>query len=107
MDLTCFHERADDLLTALLDAIEAADGSDSIEADLVDEVLTIELDDGREYVISKHEPTMQIWLSSPASGASHFSYDESDDEWRNSRDENFKEKITDELANVADIDIEF
>ncbi len=45
-----------------------------MDIDLQGAVLTIELDDGGQYVINKHAPMRQIWLSSPASGAGHFDY---------------------------------
>ncbi len=36
--------------------------------------MTITNKQGKQWVISKHAPTMQIWLSSPMSGGLHFSY---------------------------------
>ena len=45
---------------------------EDLEADLIDGVLTIQDLDNKTYVISFHEPTSQIWYSSPLSGAHHF-----------------------------------
>ncbi|MBN9542440.1 MAG: iron donor protein CyaY [Alphaproteobacteria bacterium] len=42
-----------------------------LDSDCNNGVLYIETDSGT-YVINKHAPTMQIWLSSPVSGAKHF-----------------------------------
>ena len=46
--------------------------NEKLEIDLVDNNLTIEFDDEKVFIISIHEPTQQIWLSSPLSGAHHF-----------------------------------
>ena len=45
---------------------------DGAEIDLEDGILTINMDDGGTYLINRHLPTRQIWLSSPKSGAWHF-----------------------------------
>ncbi|MBV8535593.1 MAG: iron donor protein CyaY, partial [Alphaproteobacteria bacterium] len=48
-------------------------------------ILTLELEDGRQYVINKHTPNRQIWLSSPVSGAAHFVHDPQGGVWRSTR----------------------
>jgi len=107
MDETSFHERADDLLSSLYEAAESANEEGALEADLVEGVLTLKLEDGNEFVINKHEPSRKIWVSSPVSGASRFTYNEDDDEWLNSEGELFRERIVEELAQLASIDLEF
>ena len=39
-------------------------------------VLTIEMTDGRAFVLNKQAPNMQVWLSSPISGPQRFEYNE-------------------------------
>lgn len=107
MDGACFHERADALLSELLEALEEADNDGTVEADLVEGVLTINIAKKGEYVINKHEPTRQVWVSSPESGASRFSYNEDEDEWYNSAGNSFKEFMAEEMMELADIDVEF
>jgi len=107
MDESSFHEHADSVLEAMVDAIEVADESMALEVDLLDGVLTIVLPDGNEIVINKHEPTGQIWLSSPVTGSSKFSYDEIEDEWQNSSAETIESKLTEELENIANISLDF
>lgn len=107
MDASCFHERADELLEALQDAIEEANTENEVQTDLIDGVLTVTLKRDGEFVLNKHEPTCQIWMSSPESGSSKYKYNEDDDEWYNSAGESFKEKISEELAQLAGIDVEF
>lgn len=80
-----FHALADDLLQTMVDVIEEAVG-DHAEIDLIGGVLTIELESGGQYVINKHAPNREIWLSSPSSGAWHFVYDADGAGWRSTRD---------------------
>lgn len=84
MDESAFHSLADQTLARLHAAIETAVGDDA-EIDLRGGILTVELDDGRQYVINKHAPTRQIWLSSPVSGAGHFAHDAATGAWRSTR----------------------
>lgn len=75
MDESRFQVIADKTLHDLMDDIEAALG-DRLDVDLDGGVLTIELDTGEQYVLNKHAPTRQIWMSSPVSGATHFAHRE-------------------------------
>jgi len=67
-----FHEKADSYLEAAFDALEAQDTDALLEVDLEGGILTIEIEDGRQWLISKHEPSGEMWLSSPISGGLHF-----------------------------------
>ena len=84
-DASSFEKTADDTLAAFLDAIDEALG-DRLEVDLQGGILTIELDSGGQYVINKHGPNRQIWMSSPVSGATHYDYDETAEQWIGTRD---------------------
>lgn len=75
MDDSAFETAADRTLERLMEAVEEAIG-DVADVDLEGGVLTIDLDSGGTYVVNKHGPNRQIWLSSPASGASHFDHDD-------------------------------
>ncbi len=107
MDKSSFHERADEFLSEIVEAIEIADEKGAVDAELIEGILTIEISDDVEYVINKHEPTKQIWVSSPESGASRLSYSEDDNDWQNSDEHSFKDIISDEMARIANIDVEF
>lgn len=89
-----FEIRADALLESFMETIDDALG-DALDIDLESGILTIELDGGALYVINKHAPSRQIWMSSPSSGATHFDFDEATGDWVNSRG---PEKLTDMLA---------
>jgi frataxin len=84
MDESAFQNLADPLLARLNATLEEALG-DVADVDLRGGILTIELDDGRQYVVNKHAPTRQIWLSSPISGAAHFEHDAATATWRSTR----------------------
>lgn len=70
-----FHRLADRELAALSDALEEADAKGLLELEEQGGVLTVQLNGGKSYVISKHGPSCQIWLSSPVSGGLHFAHD--------------------------------
>ncbi len=69
------------LADSLLEALEAGLGDD---AELQGGVLTVDTDEGT-WVVNKHAPTRQIWLSSPRSGARHFAFDETSGLWKDTR----------------------
>ena len=71
------------LADSLLEALEEGLGNVA-DAELQGGVLTVE-GDGGTWVINKHAPTRQIWLSSPKSGARHYAFDESSGLWRDTR----------------------
>ena len=73
LDESAFHAAADATLSALMETIEDGLG-DVLDVDLDGGILTIELDSGGSYVINKHAPSRQIWVSSPVSGATRFGY---------------------------------
>ncbi|MCP4923284.1 MAG: iron donor protein CyaY [bacterium] len=60
---------------------------DRFEVDYQDGVLTITLESEEEYVINRHLPQHQIWLSSPVSGTHYFSYEEDSGRWKAPKEE--------------------
>ena len=80
-----FETEATRTLRAMAERIEDR-LSDALEVELQGGILTIELEDGRQFVVNKHSPTRQIWLSSPFSGATHFARDATG-AWRSTRGE--------------------
>ena len=84
MNPTEFEGLADAVLSRVFDAIEAAD-SDRAEVDLQDGVLTLEIDGSGTWVMNRHAPMQQLWLSSPRSGAHHFAVDAANGRWLSTR----------------------
>jgi frataxin len=74
MDEREFERTAETLLNRLLTEIEDQ-VPDDLDVDLEGGVLTVILADGGRYLINKHAPNREIWLSSPKSGAWHFRHD--------------------------------
>ena len=64
-----FKKSADKTLNLIFDMIEK--DYDYLDVDFEEENLRIEIDK-RVFILSIHNPTSQIWLSSPLSGAHHF-----------------------------------
>ena len=84
MDERAFDTLADRTLQHLFAQIDA-ELADVADVDLRGGILTIALEDGRQYVINKHAPNRQIWMSSPVSGASHYEHDAASGIWRSTR----------------------
>jgi frataxin len=107
MDESAFQAAAESMLTRLYTVIDETLGDD-VDAELRGGILTLEFEDGRQYVINKHAPTKQLWLSSPVSGAAHFGYDEATRSWRSTRGgPPLIERLAAELAAATGRDIAF
>jgi frataxin len=78
---TAFAALSNATLNRLADTIEAADEEGTMDVELVSGMLTLTLASGQQFVVNRHGPTQQIWLSSPLSGGLHFDYDEEAQAW--------------------------
>lgn len=83
MDDSNFTILAEEALERVSDAVEDVLG-DEIDVDMHSGILTLSLSDGGQYIINKHAPNREIWMSSPVSGATHFAY--GDGKWVSTRD---------------------
>lgn len=107
LDDTHFDRLASEALDMIMDRVDAVLGDD-IDVEMQGGILTLDIEDGGQYVINKHQPNRQIWLSSPASGASHFSYDEDMKVWRSTRSEDLLlDVLAAELKTLSGQDITF
>ena len=79
MTHSAFESLADSLLATLEEAL-----GDHVDAELQGGILTVEGDEGT-WIVNKHAPTRQIWLSSPVSGARHYAFDAGTGQWRDTR----------------------
>lgn len=112
MDDSRFSRIADDMLSELFARLEEKsleDQSDAgaYEVDFDGQVITLDLEDGRQYVVNKHMASRQIWLSSPISGANHYRFDEEKKEWMNTRENRlgFPQILFDELREHTGVDL--
>jgi frataxin len=71
------------LADSLLDTLEEEIGSHA-DTERQGGVLTIE-GEGGTWVVNKHAPTRQVWLSSPKSGARHYALEEASGLWADTR----------------------
>ena len=71
------------LADSLLESLEEAIGAEG-DAELQGGVLTVEGEAGT-WLVNKHAPTRQIWLSSPRSGARHYAFDAGSGRWMDTR----------------------
>ena len=69
-----FERQAGKVLDRLMQEIEDQ-AMDDLDVDLEGGILTIGLPEGGQYLLNKHAPNREIWLSSPKSGAWHFRHD--------------------------------
>ena len=79
MSDSAYETLADSLLATLEEAL-----GDHVDAELQGGILTVEGNDGT-WIVNKHAPTRQIWLSSPKSGARHYAFDAGSGQWRDTR----------------------
>lgn len=71
MDERAFESLVARILADFADRLEQA-LDDAAEVEFRGGILTVSCADGRQFVVNKHAPTREIWLSSPISGAVHF-----------------------------------
>lgn len=83
LDEKSFATLAEAKLERISDVVDEHLG-DEIDAEIQSGILTLTLEAGGQYVINKHAPNRQIWMSSPVSGASHF--DHVGEAWVSTRD---------------------
>jgi frataxin len=69
------------LANSVLEALEEGLGDD---AELRGGILTVEGAAGI-WIVNKHAPTRQIWLSSPKSGAKHYAFEAGKGLWQDTR----------------------
>lgn len=61
--------------------IEAVDPENLEDLEEVDEALKIVFSGRKTIVLSRMTPRREIWLSSPISGPTHFTYNAEDEKW--------------------------
>jgi frataxin len=67
-----FNNLARIVLNELFEILQQPAKYQDLDVDLSDDILYITLPNNRQYVINKHSPSRQIWVSSPVSGASYY-----------------------------------
>lgn len=86
MTSAAFAEIAQKTLSALADQLDQQI-SDSATVDLSQDSITIDFDNGSVVLINIHHTLMQLWVSSPLSGGTHFLYDAGKGLWLSTKDQ--------------------
>jgi CyaY protein len=73
-----FHQRIDDMLNAIEEAIDES-GAD-IDYENSGGILTLELDNGSQLIINRQTPVKQLWLA-VRSGGYHFDWSDEAQGW--------------------------
>ncbi|GAT75591.1 CyaY protein [Ehrlichia ruminantium] len=85
-----FQSLSYNVLDTLVNMIDNADLDGILECENCNGVVNISDTKGNVYIVSKHEPSLQIWVASPISGSVRFSYNKSLNVWvNNNNDELF------------------
>jgi CyaY protein len=98
MDETRFDKLAAETLKKLERALTDVDSA--LEADLSADILTLEFEDGRQFIINSHRAARQIWMAA-ASRAWHFSYEEPTHRWIDTREGHELYALVKELVSKA------
>jgi frataxin len=101
LDSKAYEIQADKTLHDIFEQIDDALG-DIMDVDLEAGILNIELENGGQYVINKQSQNLEIWQSSPLSGAKHFYFDEQKDVWSDTRGgETLYELLSNEMTTIS------
>lgn len=101
LDESEFDRQAGAALERFAEALDMGLGAEA-DVDFMGGILTITLESGGQYVLNKHAPNRQIWLSSPRSGASHYRFDPKRGAWVGTRSGRvLGEVLTEELIAIA------
>jgi CyaY protein len=95
-----FNDLVDETLDAIEEAVdqtlETADVD--IDCDNSGSVLTLSCEDGSAIIFSRQSASRELWLAA-RSGGFHFSYDETEGMWRNTKTQ---QRLNDMLATISE-----
>ncbi len=101
IDDSSFEELATNWMEALFELLESEDDEAKLDIDLEEGVMKITVDDENIFVISKHMPSKQLWLSSPMSGGLHFDCIDEGADWELSNGVRLSDIIVEELLQLT------
>ena len=74
-----FNELAEATMVSIEEAID--DSGADIDYDTINDILTLEFENGSQIIINKQAPATQLWVAA-RSGGYHFDYDDLSKSWR-------------------------
>ncbi len=95
-----FQERAEAFLEMLFEQLEEQDSDGALDIDLQEGILMLEARN-KEFIVSKHSPSQQIWLSSPLSGGLHFDPADAGRDWKLKDGRRLSVILSEELSMVT------
>lgn len=101
LDESEFEKLATQVIEQIAETVDDVLG-DQIDVDVHGGILTMTLPGKAQYIINKHGPNREIWLSSPVSGAAHFAL--TGEKWISTRNPDLAlhELVTKELSERFD-----
>ncbi len=99
-----FNSLAEKTIIHISDSIERSDNNGAIDVEYEEGILTIETSSG-QYAVNKNSHLQELWISSPISGAHHFQFQESSQEWLDKKNTNLFELLSEELASISEIQV--
>lgn len=82
MDDTTYKKLLDEAFSTITEMLDEIFSKGDIDLSESDGVIEVTMENGSGvFVINRHVPTKQIWLSSPKTGAYHFVYDDASGKW--------------------------
>lgn len=110
LDLLHFHAIANATLMHLHDQLEQAYDTEDLEDLDLNEgagILSITCPDGTVFVVTKHEPSRQLWLASAVSGGLHFGYCQQAQDWCLPDGKTLKQVLAGDLMQRAKLSVTF
>jgi iron donor protein CyaY len=96
-----FLKSCEDALIKISEDVEDSDKNSKLDVEYSDGILTIIIEEtSQTYVVNRHAASQKIWYSSPFSGADYFSFNESANDWLDSKGKTLREKLFGELNNI-------
>lgn len=105
MNDTEFEMQADAQITRLCDALEVADEQGDIELETDTGMISVVASGAKTWLVSKHGPSKQLWLSSPFSGGLHFDYDAASNKWKLNDGRSLSDVLFGELRDHIGLDL--
>ncbi len=102
-----FHKLASSSLDNLANALDELDSDGIIEVEYQNDIITITTQQKKQFIVNKHSPSNQIWLSSPISGGLHFSYNGTDKNWQTVDGKVLEQVLKHDLKISANIEVLF
>lgn len=100
-DEATFIKEADKTLKYLLETLEPQADERGFDVEETAEGITVDFADNKQLLITKHLVSLQLWVSSPLSGASHYLLKDGD--WHNTRGgKTLTELVLEDAAKLAE-----